>query len=107
MEQTEQENVWGQEMCEGLWTGLAALHPFQMSEKELKVNCGLSNHSVRVQESKEIIQELYRLEALTAWWSPLWITIRAATVVAVLQLLQPHFSMWMFLCVVVGSDHYF
>lgn len=89
----EQEDVRGQEMCQGLWTGLAALHPVQGSEKELKVNFGLSNHGIRAQESKEIIQELYRLGALKAWWSSLWATMGAATVLAILPLLQPHFSM--------------
>lgn len=103
----EQEGVWGQEMCKGLWTGLAALYLAQVSEKELKANCGLSNHSIRAQERKEMIQELYRLEALTAWCSSLWIATGAAAVLAVLRLLQPHFSTWMCLCVVVGSDHCF
>ena len=45
--------------CQMLWTGPVALHPVQTSERELKVNCGLSNHSIKAQGSKESIQELY------------------------------------------------
>lgn len=45
--------------CQMLWTGPVALHPVQMSERELKVNRGLWNQSIKAQERKEIIQELY------------------------------------------------
>lgn len=37
-QESEQETV---RCCQMLWTGPVALHPVQMSERELKVNCGL------------------------------------------------------------------